>query len=140
MQVGEVNRYPTKVDAWIPILLVVSFGIGIVAVVATGGFTGLLLLPAFGIVILVCWPCEYIFAQEELIVRSGIIRWKIPYKAIDVVKPTRNPLSSPAWSLDRLHIKFGKKEVMISPARREEFMQELRARTGLKRVGDELVR
>jgi hypothetical protein len=68
---------------------------------------------------------------------------RIPLGDIVEVRPTRSPLSSPALSLDRLHIRFGEgffKAAMISPADRQELLGELAARAGLQRDGDRLVR
>ncbi|MFQ5610075.1 MAG: PH domain-containing protein [Woeseiaceae bacterium] len=43
------------------------------------------------------------------------------------MQPTRNPLSSPALSLDRLKITYGPKnrKVLVSPADKESFVQAL---------------
>lgn len=62
---------------------------------------------------------------------------------ISEVRPTHNPLSSPALSLDRLHVQYGPgflKAVMISPADREGFLEDLAQQAGLKRAGDRLAR
>jgi hypothetical protein len=62
---------------------------------------------------------------------------------ISEVHPTRNPLSSPALSLERLHVQFGRgffKAVMISPEHPDRFLDDLSGRTGLRRQGDRLVR
>jgi hypothetical protein len=45
------------------------------------------------------------------------------------VDSTRNPLSSPAMSLDRLRIEYGQgKAIMISPEPRAEFLRQLEHR------------
>ena len=59
------------------------------------------------------------------------------------VRPTRNPLSSPVLSLDRLHVQFGKgffKAVTISLVDREQFLADLEKNSGLHRAGQRLVR
>jgi hypothetical protein len=56
---------------------------------------------------------------------------------------TRNPPSSPALSLDRLRVQFGRgwgKAVMISPADRNGFLDDLARKAGLNREGDRLFR
>jgi hypothetical protein len=45
------------------------------------------------------------------------------------VLATRSPLSSPALSLDRIRIDYGKgKSVMISPLNKADFLLELQSR------------
>ena len=86
-------------------------------------------------------PVSYSITSAELLVRGGPFRWKIPLDSILQVRPTRNPLSAPAWSLARLHISYRKKSrksfVLISPRDRQAFMEKLEAATpGLKKDGD----
>jgi len=68
--------------------------------------------------------CEMM--ENELKVYCGPFRHTISLQDIKEIKRTRSPLSSPACSLDRMEIKFGKsKRVMISPADREGFIKML---------------
>jgi hypothetical protein len=62
--------------------------------------------------------------EKELKIYSGPFRQTIPFQEIKEIKRTRSPLSSPACSLDRMEIKYGKsKRVMISPADKENFIK-----------------
>nr|MBQ4319947.1 PH domain-containing protein [Clostridia bacterium] len=74
----------------------------------------------------------YILEENELIVKSGLSTLtKVPYRYIVSVNETRNPLSSPALSLDRLEIRWaGEKKgfVLISPKDKALFMRELNDR------------
>jgi dihydroflavonol-4-reductase len=90
-------------------------------------------------------PVGYQITSADLLVRGGPFRWKIPLDSILRVRPTRNPLSAPAWSLARLHISYRKKNrksfVLISPRNRQAFIEKLEAATpGLKKDGDGLVK
>jgi hypothetical protein len=68
----------------------------------------------------------YEISEEELKISCGPFRQRILLQEIREIKRTRSPLSSPACSLDRMEIKFGKsKRVMISPADREGFIKML---------------
>jgi membrane protein YdbS with pleckstrin-like domain len=136
--------YPTKKDMWL------------VLIVAIGGF--LLLVQAANLIIvkgvhypetwilcaalifflgtlmLLAYPVNYEITTSSLEIRSGILlHYKIPLSSIVRVVPTRNPLSSPAWSLDRLRIDYlknGKKRViLISPNDKKTFLRELIERT-----------
>ncbi len=54
---------------------------------------------------------------------------KIPIAEIKEISPSRNLLSSPAPSLDRLEIKYGKlRSVLISPKDKIGFVEELQKR------------
>jgi len=69
---------------------------------------------------------RYDLSGGTLIIRSGPFRWSIPVADIKSITPTRNPLSSPALSLDRLRIEYGRERaVMISPNQKEAFLRAL---------------
>ncbi|HEY2773132.1 MAG TPA: PH domain-containing protein [Candidatus Binatia bacterium] len=71
---------------------------------------------------------RYTLTDEELRIRSGPFRWTIALRSIRRVTPTRNPLSSPALSLDRLRIDYDGRSIMISPLYRGRFVDELKER------------
>lgn len=77
---------------------------------------------------------RYVLNREEVRIACGPIRFRVRLLDIVEIYPTRNPLSSPALSLDRLMIRTGKwRGVMISPQDREGFMRRLRLLdTGLR--------
>ncbi|MGH9787596.1 MAG: PH domain-containing protein [Candidatus Acidiferrales bacterium] len=132
--------YRSKVDAWIALLV----GGGALVSVAVGamllwqgerlGWLVLLLMP--GLLRLLAWPIDYEVADSELVIRAGVLRWRIPIASIVNVEPTRNPLSSPAWSLDRLRVRYrpdrsGRPRIrwiQISPEEKQAFLLELAAR------------
>lgn len=61
--------------------------------------------------------------------RCRIRKWQVPIAGITGITPTSNPLSSPALSLDRLRIDYGRgKSLMISPKNKEQFIRDLEAR------------
>jgi hypothetical protein len=148
-------KYPTKVDRWltvvmaisalvtvsIPICIILSPGISILQVWGTVLFA----ICIIGFVAAVSLPTYYEVQSDRLIIRSGLLRWSIQLDEIVSVTPVSNPLSGPAWSLDRLAVRSrhaGKvRTMLISPKQRHEFLQELQARaSGLVREGDALRR
>ena len=151
MSAFSTQWYKSKVDWWLALILcvppVVSVGVCI-ALVQDGktaelpiGVGSVLLVAAiyFGLV----FPMRYGLDDTHLLVRFGMCRQRIPLADISEVNPTHNPLSSPALSLDRLHVQFGKgifKSVLISPADRDRFLDELAHKARLRREGDRLVR
>jgi hypothetical protein len=74
------------------------------------------------------YSVEYALDGPDLRIRASFFHWRVPLAAIDAVEATRNPLSSPAPSLDRLLIRYGKRRVMISPADRAGLLRALVAR------------
>lgn len=106
--------------------------VAIIACVFTAALFGLLVIPV-----------RYGIGRDELIIRFGVVRQRIRLDTIMEVRPTRNPLSAPALSLDRLAIRTGHKlilETLISPSDRETFLSALAMRSGLRRDGDRLIR
>ncbi len=145
----DLRWYPTKVDWWMVPLLAIPFlacGAVLIAAIVTGKgmLVGLLstglMAAVFGGLVL---PMRYAISDTELLVRHGLITQRAKLTEIREVYPTRNPLSSPALSLDRLWISTGEgyfKSIMISPLAKAEFLAELEQRAGLRRVGEKLVR
>ncbi len=137
--------YPSKVDTWLAIVLAIApIACTFAAIAAT--MAGENALVAFGGVAFIAaiylglvFPMRYAITDDTLVVRHGLVRQHVPLASITDVRPTHNPLSSPALSLDRLRIAFGEgffRAIMISPKDKDEFMRELSARAGLRRVGD----
>lgn len=148
---GEIRWYPSKVDWWlVPLLCLPPVAAVVVcAAFALAGRTTdlwIALAMAAGVVALyggLVLPMRYGLDDSDLHVRFGLCRQRIPLADIVEVHPTRNPLSSPALSLDRLNVRFGPgifKAVMISPAEQDRFLDDLSHRTGLKREGNRLSR
>lgn len=142
--------FRSKVDAWLVALvgaslLMAFLGVLVAAVsvddpavwlglgmtIAVGAFVGWLFRTT-------CYELD----GRELVVRSGPFRWRIDLATIESVTPSRNPLSSPALSLDRLQIRYGKRRsLLVSPAERDRFLAALaRAEPALERRGAELRR
>ncbi|UKE71286.1 PH domain-containing protein [Xanthomonas cerealis pv. cerealis] len=102
-------------------LLVIAVSL-VTAVAASHGRSngGLLTAAAVFVIgtVLPAWlllSTAYTIESEVLIVRSGPIRQRIPLDQISDIRPSSNPISSPALSLDRLEIHYGQKRILISP-------------------------
>ncbi len=139
------RTFPTKVDTWLAVVLAVA------ALVSVGGavlsvFEGhpegvlgaVVMVIVFGTLV---FPMNYTVADDALVIRFGMVRSRVKYTDIRAVKPTHNPLSSPAMSLDRLHIDCGNPlGPNISPDDREGFYAALLQKAPhLRREGDQLV-
>ena len=96
-------------------------------------------------VLILTYPLVYEITATHLVARSGVMRWRVPLGSIQEVRPSRNPSSAPAWSLDRLAVEYLKggrpRTLLISPADKRGLMRALAdAAPGLEPRGDRLVR
>ncbi len=125
------QTFPSKVDGWlIPVLVLTGAGM-LVALIGTmlAPMPWIVrLIVVAGLVILtfvlfsVLRSTYYEVGASSLRVVSGPFRWTIPIADIVEITPSRNPLSSPALSLDRLKVRFGKRKfLLVSPADKEGF-------------------
>lgn len=129
--------FRSKIDAWIALLsigaVVACLG-GLIHVALTkSSLLALAMSPLLLVgVVLPVWLLSstyYVLNETELLVRSGPLQWRVPLADIRAITPTRNPLSSPALSLDRLRIDYQRwRSIMISPADKERFLEELENR------------
>ena len=146
------RTYPTRVDWWLgsvgAVYVVIALGVpawhlGTVLSSAQPFDPILLFFPPAILAALwaIAYPCEYSFDEKRLIVRSGMLRVRIPLLAITLVRPSRTLASAPAWSLDRLEIRYGRTQrVVLSPREKAEFLEELERRAPhLVRSGENLV-
>ncbi len=151
MQTQAMRWYRSKVDWWLALVLcaVPLASISSCAALVFSGKTAELpwgiggVLIVFGVYFGLIFPMRYGLDETHLLVRFGLCRQRILLADISEVYPTHNPLSSPALSLDRLHIQYGKgffKAVMISPADHINFLDDLAKNAGLKREGNRLFR
>ena len=78
----------------------------------------------------ILYGTSYAFSPGGLHIRSGPFGILVPLAQIDSVVPSRNVLSSPACSLDRLLISYrqGRRKVLVSPEDKAGFLQALVAR------------
>jgi hypothetical protein len=69
---------------------------------------------------------RYTITSHDLLIVCGPFRQRLPLASIVSIMPSHNPLSSPALSLDRLEIRYGKFDsVLISPADKTGFLAAL---------------
>ena len=127
--------FRSKVDWWIRILLglaIAGLFVACATVILEGvdpvgtTITILSCIAGLALIVWVLVGTVYKIERGTLIVRSGPMRWKIPIDEITSVEATRSPLSSPALSLDRLRIRYGKRRrIMISPADKAGFLRAI---------------
>ncbi len=145
---GEIQsqrtRYSSKKDAWIVIVICAALllsTLGILRAFLSGDWVGLITpLVVWVLVVSLAVPLYYEITSSTLIVRSGLLRREIPLASIQRVYPTRNPLSAPAMSLDRLQVDYTKDGqahfVRISPKDKLGFLRDLAQSAGDLEVRD----
>jgi uncharacterized membrane protein YdbT with pleckstrin-like domain len=131
-----VKIYRSKVDIWLAgaivaaavVVLIVGFSVVAGPVPAKWLIVAPMVLLGAVLPLWLLVSTDYRIADQNLLIRSGPFRWRIPIREIRNVRPTRNARSSPALSLDRLLITYGGgQSCMISPKDKEGFLNELRA-------------
>jgi purine-cytosine permease-like protein len=129
------RRFKSKIDRWIFVLLVVVIVVQIVAVGSAALQAGdpllttgliFLMIAVVGLMVWLLIGTHYTVDRDVIKIVSGPFRWKVPIDQITSVSATRNPLSSPALSLDRICIRYGKwRRIMVSPADRAGFLKAI---------------
>ena len=108
----------------VPLVLLLGV-IGLVLVTEPGQWRALLILvPVILFFVHLLLTTNYTIEDGQLRIRCGVFRYApIDIASITRITETRNPLSSPALSLDRLNIRYGnRREVMISPKDKAGFL------------------
>ena len=130
-----MKRFKSRVDRWLLILLVASIVIDIAAIVfvvvtvrepVTLALTITLLAATAVLIASILVGTHYTVDREQLRIVSGPFRFRVRLDEIKSVKATRNPLSSPALSLQRLMIYYGNnRKIMVSPAEQAGFLRAI---------------
>lgn len=124
-----MNVYKSKIGLELIIPLSLAFGFTIFSLINENkGWLPLLLIGLLiSAIVYLLISIKYIVENTTLIIKCGFIyKIKIDIFDIRIIEETRNPISSPAASLDRLEIYYGKFDsVIISPKDKHAFIDEL---------------
>ena len=128
--------YRSKIDAWLLGVLALAMAVSLVVTFMTfsAGSPVAWLVAAVTVGIGVGLPLwlllstRYTLEPRRLVVQSGPFKWHIAVADITSITPSSNPLSSPALSLDRLRIDYGRSSsLMISPRNKDQFVRDIEA-------------
>lgn len=141
----KATIYRSAVDAWLVAVLaaggLIAMTAGVSLFVAgdatARGLAVVIVLVGAGLPLWILTTTSYTLDEGVLLVRSGPVTRRVPIADITGVAPTRNPLSSPALSLDRLRIEVrGARPILISPSDRAGFLADLEARRAASSPAD----
>lgn len=129
-------RFRSKIDGWYIPIMVISF-VGLI--VALGSvmlspmpwylrvIVTVAIVAIMYLLVAISRNTYYEIHGADLLVRSGPLKWTVPIAEIREITPSRNILSAPALSLDRLKIRFGKRAfVLVSPEDKDGFLRAIR--------------
>lgn len=148
---GGTVRFAPKVDGFTWVVLVVTF-VSLAAPVVLGlvlrdlGMVVICVATDLGALVLlraVAFPLYYEITPDVLLVRHGALRKRVPLHEISRVAPTRDLMSAPALSLDRIQVDCNLEPhgyILVAPADRDGFLDLLAERTGLVRTRNRLTR
>lgn len=126
-------KFRSKIDLWLGTLIVVVavivFRVAYSIALKPYGFVEAFPLVAIGaaLPLWVLASTSYDVINANLWIRSGPFKWKISILSISKIEPTTSWVSSPALSVNRLKIEYGKgKTILISPNETDKFLHVIR--------------
>ena len=126
MSSSSGRRFRSKTDLWLILVLTIPILLGLypaVLAAAEGLFwVPLLVLLPLGLLAWGIASTEYVVTDDLLVARSLWLRYRIPTDAIRTLRASRNPLSAPAMSLDRIEVTHVGGRLLTSPRNRAGFV------------------
>ena len=127
--------YPSAVDSWIGAMLLLTplcaaaIGIYLMVQGRAGDAMILFLTGAFAAIVTMAFtlPCRYTVLNDALSIRCGVLCYQIPLATIESVEPSRTIVSGPALSMKRVLIKTAKRDYILSPIDRDQFIEDIRS-------------
>ena len=136
-----MKRYDSKIDkgfVWFPSLILIAVAL---LLIVEKAWLGLPIVIAIALYLIDMFRnTHYSIEDRSLTIVAGrFYKVQIPISSITKIKPSRDPSKAPANSMDRLSIRYAidgkKKEVLVSPENKEEFMQTLKDINGDIEIG-----
>ena len=125
--------YYSKVSyTLLSVVFIVFFG-PLISIYINNGFNNNMLLMTlaliilFGLILHMFFNTTYKIQNEKLYIKCGVIKYRpVNIREMKKVSKSSNIISSPAASLDRIEIRYGKfNELIISPKHKTKFVEDL---------------
>jgi hypothetical protein len=124
-----MKKYKSKIDLWLVVLLSVVFGVIIISLMINKVWIGLAIMLIPSVFVLNMFTSTfYTLDGYELIIKCGLLyKVVVPINDIKRIRESNDLISSPALSIDRLEIQYGKFEtVLISPKEKFSFIDAVK--------------
>lgn len=121
--------YKSKIGLELVIPIGLILGITLVIVTLSKAWLGFIIILAVLVFIVSMFSTTYYIIHGNLLkIKCGFLYdIDVDIKSIRKISETKNPLSAPATSLNRLEIEYNKFDsVLISPKEKEDFVNELK--------------
>jgi len=122
-----MTRYNSKIGLEISLPLIISMGGASICLGLNAQWLGVLVLSILTLLIYLLFKATYYIVDDNILrVRSSfIVNKKVDIQSITKVRETRNPISAPAASLDRLEVISTRGSVLISPKNKNAFIEDI---------------
>lgn len=120
--------FKSKIDRWMSVIFILLPIVMLYAVITEPDIATIIMTVLIIILLAVLvFGTKYVIDSDELIIYGGIYKKRIKIAQITSLRPTKNPLSAPAMSLDRIEILFDPHSQMtlVSPKDKEMFVKKL---------------
>jgi len=126
-------RFDSAIDLWLAVLLMLAPGLSIALGLVLffqgqPGDASVVFLIGAGCLLVTAMftaPCRYTILTDALSIRCGVLCYQIPLESIESVEKSSSLLSAPALSLRRVSIKTKKRSYLVSPKKRDQFIELL---------------
>jgi hypothetical protein len=128
-----METFRSKVDVWFMVVVGVVIGSGVAGALAaaaagTSLVPAVIILPIVGLVLWMWRSTRYIVTDASLLVQCAFTKASVPLADITAVRRSSTALAAPALSLDRIEVQHTAGLVVISPAKRDRFIEAITAR------------
>ncbi len=132
---GSELRFASKTDWWMPVMIAIVIGSAPIAIWLSSPkglprqvvpVLAVSLLFPVGLLVWMWVTTIYVISGNELRIACGPMKMTVPIDSISRIRSSHSVVSSPALSLSRLAIQYGRfQEVLISPADRQGFIRAI---------------
>lgn len=130
-----MEHFPSKVDTWLRVVLSLSAVLCFATAIwylrlpeaEQMTWPTVTLLLAGGLCLWIMTTTYYRVYEDFVLIRSGPFRWRLRISSIGYVRASRNPIASPALSMERIALGYGnQRAILISPLDPLLFVEALR--------------
>ncbi len=125
----SVKIYRSKVGLELVLPIFLILGAIMIFNIRDGNWvTSLLPLLMLVVIVSLFYSISYEVHEKKILVKSFFLfKSVVPVETISAIQSTRNPISAPAASLDRLEIHYGNDEsIVVSPKDKMDFISHLK--------------